>query len=51
MSAESVQTLLVAVIVASAALFVGRGWYRAFAAARRKKGPGCGGDCGCGPTG
>ena len=33
----------------NAALYVGTKWYRAFASARKKKGDGCGGDCGCSP--
>ena len=45
MDSQTLQTLVVALIVGVAALFVGRKWYRTFAAARKK--PGCGGDCGC----
>lgn len=42
------QTLLVVLIVAGAALYVGsRGW-RTLRSARRRSEPGCGGDCGCG---
>lgn len=41
-------SLVVALIVAAAALYVGRRVWRAAASARRKTEPGCGGDCGCG---
>jgi hypothetical protein len=47
MDSQSLQTLLVALVVAVAALFIGTRWYRTFASARKKSGPGCGGDCGC----
>ena len=41
------QTLVVALIVAVALLFVGR---RAWHTLRPKRDAGCGHDCGCGPT-
>ncbi len=41
------QTLIVALIVASALLFVARKAWRSMAAARKPK-SGCGSDCGCG---
>ena len=47
MDAQTLQTILVALIIGAAALFVGSKWYRTFASARKKKG--CGGDCGCSP--
>jgi len=40
-------TLVVLLIVAGAAAYVGRMAWRAVAAARKPK-PGCGTDCGCG---
>ncbi|MCE2899619.1 MAG: FeoB-associated Cys-rich membrane protein [Gemmatimonas sp.] len=40
-------TLIVVLIVAGAAAFIGRRAWRSLAAARRAK-AGCGGDCGCG---
>ena len=43
-----IQTLIVALVVATALFFVGRRLYRTFAAARRPK-DGCGHDCGCSP--
>ena len=45
----TLQSLIVALIIGAAALFVGTKWYRTFASARKKKGDGCGGDCGCSP--
>ena len=45
---STLQSLIVALIIGAAALFVGTKWYRAFAGARKKKGDGCGGDC-CSP--
>jgi hypothetical protein len=47
MDSQTLQTLLVAVVIAVAALFLGTRWYRTFASSRKKSGPGCGGDCGC----
>lgn len=47
MSSESMQSLLVLIIVAAAAVFVGMRWYRTLATARRKNDSGCGGGCGC----
>ncbi len=44
------QTLIVALIVAAALLFVGRKWYRTFAMARRPEEGGCAGGCGCDST-
>lgn len=43
------QSVIVALILAAAALYVGRRVYRSYAAVRRKSGGdgGCGGDC-CG---
>lgn len=41
-----VQTLIVVLIVAAAALYVGGRWRRTLLSARAAK-PGCGGDCGC----
>jgi hypothetical protein len=46
---STLQSLIVALIIGAAALFVGTKWYRTFASARKKKGPGCEGDCGCSP--
>lgn len=45
------QTLIVALIVLAAALFVGNRWRRTLLSARAssgRSGPGCGTDCGCG---
>jgi hypothetical protein len=45
MSSETVQTLHAVLLVACAALYMGRRWYR-FAASARKKADGeCGGGC------
>jgi hypothetical protein len=42
------QTLIVALIVAAALVYVGRGWYRTLSLARREKEDGgCAGGCGC----
>ena len=41
------QTLIVALVVAAALLFVGRKWYRTFETARRPQDGGCAGGCGC----
>ena len=49
MDSQTLQTAVVALIIAAAALFVGRKFYRTFAATRKPKGPGCGSDCGCTP--
>ena len=46
MTSDMLQSLLVLLIVAAAALFVGVRWYRTLATARRKD-DGCGGGCGC----
>jgi hypothetical protein len=44
-----IQSLIVALIVAAAALFLGVRWYRTLALARRSKDDaGCAGGCGCG---
>ncbi|HEU0012427.1 MAG TPA: hypothetical protein VFQ45_02020 [Longimicrobium sp.] len=44
-----VQTLLVMMIVAAAAVYVGGRWRRTLLAARAAhRKPGCGPDCGCG---
>ena len=51
MDSQTLQALIVALIIAEAALLVGRKVYRTFAAARKPKGPGCGSDCGCSPEG
>ena len=46
MSSETVQTLLVVLLVACAAVYMGRRWYRFAMSARKKSaGGGCGGDC------
>ena len=45
---STLQSLIVALIIGAAALFIGTKWYRTFASARKKK-DGCGGDCGCSP--
>ncbi|MBW3630001.1 MAG: FeoB-associated Cys-rich membrane protein [Gemmatimonadetes bacterium] len=50
MDSQTLQTIIVALIIGAAALFVGRKFYRTFAAARKPKGSGCGSDCGCGPA-
>ncbi len=45
------QTLIVALIVLAAVLFVGNRWRRTLMSARvpsGRSGPGCGTDCGCG---
>lgn len=47
MGSEAIQSLLVLIIVAAAALFVGTRWYRTFSVARRKDDGGCAGGCGC----
>jgi ABC-type spermidine/putrescine transport system permease subunit II len=47
MDAAAAQSLVVAVIVAAAALFVGVRLARTLAAARRRPKEGCGGGCGC----
>ena len=47
MDSQTLQTIVVALIIGAAAFFVGSKWYRTFASARKKKGPGCGSDCGC----
>ena len=47
MGSDSAQSLLVLIIVAAAALFIGVRWYRTFALARRKDDGGCAGGCGC----
>ena len=44
MDSQSLQSIVVALLVAAAVLFVGTRWYRTFAAARKAK-DGCGGDC------
>lgn len=46
MASPAVQSIIVALLVGAALLFVGARLYRTFAAARRQK-DGCGGDC-CG---
>lgn len=48
MDAASLQSLVVALIVLAAALYVGRRGYRLVASSRRKDDSGCGGGCGCG---
>jgi hypothetical protein len=49
MSAEVVQTAAAGSIVLSAAVFVGRRWWKTISAARTPRdGPGCGSGCGCG---
>lgn len=45
------ESLVVALIVAAAALYVGRRLYRTVAGARRAKGGACGAGCGCGESG
>lgn len=49
MSAMSAQTLIVLLIVAAAAFYMGRRFWRTIAAARAsKRGDGCATGCGCG---
>lgn len=46
MDSQALQGIVVALIVAVAALFIGTRWYRTYASARKSK-AGCGSDCGC----
>jgi hypothetical protein len=47
MSADVVQSGVVLVLVAVAALYLGVRAFRSIAAARARKGAACGSDCGC----
>jgi hypothetical protein len=49
MTPQLTQTLIAVCLVAFAALFIGRRWWKTVSAARTPKdGPGCGSGCGCG---
>ena len=47
MDGSTAQTLVVAIVVTAAALFVGARWLRTLASMRRKNDDGCGGGCDC----
>jgi len=47
----TLQTLIVALIVTAAALFVAARWYRTLASAKRKNDKGCAGGCDCSTDG
>jgi hypothetical protein len=48
MTGSALQTIVVLLIVAAAAFYVGRRLWRTIAAARASKAAGCGVGCGCG---
>ncbi len=51
MSADVVQSGLVLVLVAAAALYLGVRAFRSILAARARRAEGCGSGCGCSPAG